>query len=384
MKLIELTEKLVGFDTVSNNSNKEMADFLSEYLESKGFKIETYPYKDAENQKKINLIARKGGEESKLALSGHMDTVPYKGNWEINSDPLELTEFNGNFYGRGAVDMKHFIALAIKAGEKINETGLKYPFCLCFTSEEEIGCKGARNLLKEHSAHVAENIIIGEPTDLKPIRAHKGYIYAIVELRGERGHSSNPQKEKSVFYALEKIIAKLKVFELKLEGISVPDFNPPYPTMNVGVITTDEVKKSGEIVKSSKNVIPGYCKLEMEIRPVPGQKPEQIFYVLKEMLKEKIGEVEVQIKLARKPTPPMETPKDSKIVRIAEELSGCPSSTVAYNTEGGVFNKAGYQSVIWGPGSIKQAHKSNEFIEAKYFQEKIVDLYTEAIRRICG
>src|SRR6056297_2286755 len=169
MKLIELTEKLVGFDTVSNNSNKEMADFLSEYLESKGFKIETYPYKDAENQKKINLIARKGGEESKLALSGHMDTVPYKGNWEINSDPLELTEFNGNFYGRGAVDMKHFIALAIKAGEKINETGLKYPFCLCFTSEEEIGCKGARNLLKEHSAHVAENIIIGEPTDLKPI-----------------------------------------------------------------------------------------------------------------------------------------------------------------------------------------------------------------------
>lgn len=148
MELLELATRLISYNTVTQESSTvEIANFIGNYLESAGFKVDHYPYIN-ENEdpslRKVNLIARKGGEESFLALSGHMDTVTFNGKWDqLICDPLDLVLSKGRYYARGITDMKLFIAIAMKAGEAIASHELKRPFALCFTSDEEVGCLGA-------------------------------------------------------------------------------------------------------------------------------------------------------------------------------------------------------------------------------------------------
>ncbi len=394
MDLQELTGKLVGFNTVtSGSSTQEMADFISNYLESAGFRIETYPYiNETEGLKKVNLIARKGEGESRLALSGHMDTVGFKGSWDEHfSNPLELTLRNtqkypkGIYCARGVADMKLFLAIAMKAGEAIEAKDLKYPFALCFTSDEEVGCLGARKLVKA-AGRIADYIIVGEPTEMIPVYAHKGYAYPYIELIGEPAHSCNQTKGISVIPALSLVIRKISDLEKKLKGIRDYRFNPPYPTINVGVVSTDGEYHNGRTkvqVVSSKNMLAEFCKLEMEIRTLPGQDSGEVLNVLKEMIGTEIGKVNVRFKKKRQSSPPMVTLSDSFVVKTAEEISGSKAITQPYNTEAGIFNKGGARSIVWGPGCIFQAHTKQEFVEAKYFRPEIVETYIKTIRRIC-
>jgi len=395
MNLLDLTKKLVSFNTVTSESGtQDMADFISNYLEDCGFKIEFYPYtNETDKLKKVNLIARKGEGKSKLAFSGHMDTVGVNGNWDEEhfGNPLELTFRKtqdypkGIYCARGVADMKLFLAVAIKAGEAIKKEGLKHPFALCFTSDEEVGCLGARKLVKMET-HIADYIIVGEPTEMIPVYAHKGYVYPRFELYGKPGHSSDPHNGVSVIPALVEVLEKIFNLEKKLKGIKDYRFHPPYPTLNIGVISTDGQYNDGnKIVQaiSSKNILAGYCRLEMEIRTIPGQDSDEILNVLNELIGIKYGKVNVKFIKTRRPTPPMQTPNDSHIVKVAEEITSKKAITQPYNTEAGIFNKGGAQSIVWGPGSIIQAHSKNEFVEYKYFQPEIVDMYVKAIRSIC-
>lgn len=377
MELVELTKKLVGFNTVSQESStKDIADFISNYCESVGFKVEQYPYQN-QRLEKINLIARKGGQESELALSGHMDTVRFDPS-QWHSDPITLTLKGDKYVGMGVADMKLFLAIAIKAGEQISEAQLNKPFALCFTSDEEVGCLGVRKLMRE-GVFVAHSIIIGEPTEWIPIYLHKGYIYASVELKGKRGHSSDPRQGKSVIdLALVPVLNRLAEFKRRLESIVDARFNPPFPTMNIGVITTGE--------GAAKNIIPDYCRLEFDIRPIPGQDIEEMFTVLTQTISHCIDDIDgiqASMRYNRAPTVAMETAKNAPVVQLTEQLSGREAQSVCFNTEGGVFNASGSQSVIWGPASISQAHKPNEFAHIRWFQQKIVDTYIELIRRMC-
>ena len=218
MKLIEIAEKLVSFNTVSQRSStREIADFISNYCESKGFKIEQYPYRNNnDGLEKVNVVARKGGQKSKLAFSGHMDTVPFNGT-DWNTDPLKLTLINKKYFGMGIADMKLFIAIAMKAGEAIEESELKYPFALCFTSDEEVGCLGARQLIRQDKIHVADSIIIGEPTEMTPLNLHKGYMFIRIKLRGITGHASDPRNGKSVVHlVLVPVLQKLRSEERRV------------------------------------------------------------------------------------------------------------------------------------------------------------------------
>ena len=396
MNLFDLTKKLVGFNTVTNGSStQDMADFISNYLESCGFRIESYPYvNETDGLKKVNLIARKGRGNSRLALSGHMDTVGFKGSWDEEhfGDPLELTlrktqaAPRGIYCARGVADMKLFLAVAMKAGEAIQASELKHSFAICFTSDEEVGCLGARKLVKT-GVHIADHIIVGEPTEMIPVYAHKGYVYPCFELFGKKGHSSDPRRNGvSVIPALAEVLKRISDLEKRLEGIRDNRFNPPYPTLNVGVVSTngqyDNGNKRVQVV-SSKNTLAEYCWLEMEIRTIPGQDSDEVLNVLNELIGSKIGKVNVKFRKTRRPTLPMETPRDSLIVKVAEEIADKKAITVAYNTEAGVFNKSGAQSIVWGPGSIAQAHTNNEFVELKYFQPEIVEMYIKTIRKIC-
>jgi len=384
MKLVKLAEKLVSFNTVSQKSStREIADFVSNYCENAGFIVEQYPYKNnKEGLEKVNVIVRKGGKKSKLCLSGHMDTVPFNPN-DWNTNPLKLTKMGDKYYGMGITDMKLFLAIAMKAGEEVSEHELKYPFSLCFTSDEEVGCLGARKLTRKN-VQIADLIIIGEPTEMTPLNLHEGYIFLRIKLKGKTGHASDPKKGASVVeLALIQVLQKLFEFKNILSEIIDKRFYPPYPTMNIGVVTTDN-QESGK--KSAKNLIADFCKIELEIRPLPGQDSKELHHILKQIITKEIStikNIDVQIEFGRAPTPPMETDEKSEIAIAINGVSGKEMQSVCFNTEGGVFNEHGAQTIIWGPGSIQQAHKPREFVDIKYFQPKIINQYIRLIKSIC-
>ncbi|MFH1188297.1 MAG: acetylornithine deacetylase [bacterium] len=379
MELQDLAGRLIGFNTVSpESSTVEMADFISNYLEPLGFTIERYPY-ISRGTRQVNLVARKGGEKSFLALAGHMDTVPFQASdWSMTRDPLKLVRRSDKFYARGVSDMKLFLAMAMRAGESIPTATLKKPFALVFTSEEEIGCIGARKLVREQKVHLGEYVVIGEPTEMVPVHLHKGYMYIIVELRGEKGHSSDPRKGKNVIeLALPTVLNHLLIFQKKLESTLDRRFDPPYSTMNIGAISTPH---------GAKNIVPSYCRIELDIRPMPGQNPDDLFSILKAYVEHGLYEmtgIKVKVSFGRKPSPPMETTDESLFMQTIRDISGKNPIAVSFNTEGGIFNEGGCSSVIWGPGSIRQAHRSDEFVTAKYLEESMIEQYTTLIRRLC-
>jgi acetylornithine deacetylase len=420
MSIEELARDLVRFNTVSRESSTvDMVNFIKPLLEEAGFQIVEYPYEE-ENLRKINLIAQKGkGEKCKLALAGHMDTMPIDiKNWQTSEDlvhpkiedPWNLTRINkvqvrgennnrrfiDAYFGAGITDMKLFLAIAMKAGAQIDEKKMKYPFSLVFTSDEEVGCVGARKLLAAKK-YLAEWIVVGEPTAMTPVYAHKGYIYKIIDIYGEGGHSSDPKNGTSVVkLALPVLLEKLYELEDYLNKIQDQRFNPPFPTLNIGVVTTDEIKmesingiRTNKIIKSAKNLIPGFCRLELDIRPLPGQEIKEINDVIKRIIKESLEKIdnqniEIYQGYGRKASDPLETPLDSGLLQAIKEIRKNPEAkTACFNTEGGLYNASGSQSIIWGPGSIEQAHKAGEYVEARYLEPDVLEKYVNLITKIC-
>lgn len=384
--IIDILQRLIGMNTVSDRSTREIADFICNYLEPFGYVIEQHVYhleipdkdKGEVQVEKVNVIARKGGDDLHLALTGHMDTVPFDRNrWR--TDPLALTKVGDKWFGMGTCDMKGFLALAMVVGSRISAGQLKRPFGFVFTSDEEVGCVGARKLIRD-KGRIAEMYVIGEPTEFRPFVLHKGYMYITIELRGKRGHSSRPADGINVVErGLLPILGKIEKFKRHLGDIQDIRLDPPYPTLNVGVVSTGE--------NSAKNVIADYCRIELDIRPVPGQDVHELLHAFSNYLtggEEKVNGVEVKVDFKRAPTPPMETSVDALVVQEVERMCGHAASSTSFNTEGGVFNSSGAQSVICGLGSIVQAHNPNEFVHEKYLADAMVEKYIATILNICG
>src|SRR3989344_361601 len=374
---VEIARRLIGFNTVSDEtSTRDIADFLSNLLEPAGFSIEQHTYQRG-GKEKVNVIAHKGGTNAKLALSGHLDTVPFN-ETEWRSDPLKLVERDGRFYGRGACDMKGFLGVAISAGMKVPAADLHYPFALVFTSDEEVGCIGARNLVRD-KGRIADMFIIGEPTEFRPFILHKGYIYLKIVLSGVGGHSSEPAKGRNAIErALPQVILRVNEFRDALQQITDSRLSPPYATLNTGTISTGK--------DASKNTIAKSCILGLDIRPIPGQDIEEIINGLRRHVAPtgEIDGITVDVRPARSPTPPFMTSPDAVIVREVENMCGKEATSTSFNTEGGLFNLSGSESVICGPGSVSQAHKPDEFVEGRYLNKEMVDRYENLIRRFCG
>lgn len=385
MELLEIAERLINFDTSQPKikDGEEMVNFVSNYCEKTGFTIEHHPYEKTDGSQRTNIIAYKGGNEARLAFSGHMDTVGVKKEEWQSFDPFCLTKNGSKFFGMGIADMKLFIAIAMKAGGLITRQELKKPLALCFTSDEEVGCLGMKKLAREMrqcpSRKIANFVLIGEPTDLTPVYLHKGYMYLQIKIQGKGGHSSNPDTSRSVLkFGVKPMLEALCEFENKLRLVIDNRFEPPFPTLNIGVINTGK--------GAAKNLIPKECVIEVEIRPIPGQDTTELSDILKHLASiylAGLDDITFEIANKRSSTPPMETDVKSQIIKTVVEIMNKQPIAVSFNTEGGLFNANGSETVICGPGSINQAHKAMEYVYDKYFQDNVVEQYVSIIKRFC-
>ena len=377
MTVEETLAKLVSIDSVSSRSNAEIIEYLAARAEPLGLEVKLHPYEDEHSVEKVNLIAWAGtnADDSEnlkveLALVGHTDTVPYDPAWK---EARQLTERDGKLYGRGACDTKGFIAAALTAIEKIGVQNLRRPLALVFTADEEIGCLGAKRLADERALH-ARYSIVGEPTSLQPMRAGKGYCLAEIILRGREGHSAYPALGASAIFRAARLVARIEKIAEELKSDELKTFEPPYTTLNVGLI------QGG----TAKNIIAGECRFTLEWRPLPGQKPEHLLDLVRAAIEDERAldaDYDCALKVIRLDEG-METAARSALVRLLEEATAREAGTIAFGTEAPQMTELGAEAVVFGPGNIRVAHRTDEFVPVEELRE-CVRILSRAIEHFC-
>ncbi|MBT3361281.1 MAG: acetylornithine deacetylase [Rhodospirillales bacterium] len=359
---VQLIRKLVGFDTVSRNSNLDLIEFIRDYLAAYGVESEVIPGPDG---RKANLFATIGPKDrGGIMLSGHTDVVPVDGE-EWSGDPFVVEERDQKIFGRGTADMKGFVAVALAHVPNFLAADLKTPIHLAFSFDEEVGCFGARSLIEAINAMDVKPIMgmVGEPTNMQVMTGHKGNVSTRVHVHGRECHSSlAPTGVNAIEYAAE-LIAFIKGIARRMaaEGARDSAYDIPHTTAHVGKI------EGGTVL----NIVPRDCLFEFEFRFLPTDDPLRLLAEVKGYAAETL---EPLMKAVDSDTgfewdekfsfPGLETAAAAPVVALATQLCGnSKTGRVAYGTEGGLFDElAGIPSVICGPGDIAQAHKPNEFI----------------------
>jgi acetylornithine deacetylase len=371
----ETLAQLVAINSVSQNSNAPIVEYLQQRCERVGFTTRRFSYVDELGIEKINLVALVGAAfednvKAELALVGHSDTVPYDPNW---TDATTLTEREGKLYARGACDTKGFIAAALTAVENINLTSLRGPLALIFTADEEIGLLGAKHLAQIKPLSVRYSIV-GEPTSLQPIRAGKGYSLATVIVKGREAHSAYPALGASAILRAARLITRLEAIGEQLKTDQHPGFDPAFTTFNVGLISGG----------TAKNVMAGSCKFTLEWRPIPTQDPKLVLDLLDRAIeseKESDPNFECEVDCGRNDSG-FETATDCELVTFLEAATGKRAGSVAFGTEGAQMKALGSDAVILGPGDIREAHRTGEFVPVEELN-RCVDILQQAIQNFC-
>jgi len=376
MTLKQTLSDLVAINSVSASTNAPIIDYLEERCVALGFNTRRFTYVDENGLDKINLVAVTGTElsevtEVELALVGHTDTVPFDPHWD---EALALTERDGRLYARGSCDTKGFIAAALSAVERVDLKKLKRPLAMVFTSDEEIGLRGAKFLADLHALRPRYSIV-GEPTSLEPIRAGKGYSLAEVVVRGREAHSAYPSLGASAVFRAARLIVRLEQIADQLKEDQHEEFDPRFTTINVGLL------RGG----TAKNVIPGECRFTLEWRPIPSQSSDYVFNLINQAIADEQkndGEFDAEVKLERLDSG-FETARDSRIVSLLEQLTQRRAGTVAFGTEAAQMTVLGSEAVVLGPGDIREAHRTGEFVPVDEL-DRCADILTNAITDLCG
>ena len=371
MRIKKTLAELVRIDSVSSHSNAEIIEYLERRCAAMHFVTQRFPYLDDRGIQKFNLIARSNATaEVELALVGHTDTVPYDPNW---TDATNLTERDGKLYGRGACDTKGFIAAALTALDTIDLSQLPKPLALIFTADEEIGLRGAKRLADAKPLRVRYSIV-GEPTSLKPIRAGKGYSLAEVIVKGREAHSAYPALGASAVFRAARLINRLEGIATQLKQDQHPAFDPPYTTLNIGLIHGG----------SAKNVLAGECRFTLEWRPIPTQASDHVLNLFNAAIQEETkNDTDFQCEVdASRADSGFETAPDSALIKLLEKATGNDSGTVAFGTEAAQMMALGAESVVIGPGDIREAHRTGEFVPIDEL-ERCAEVLKEAVERLC-
>ncbi|MFJ9993094.1 acetylornithine deacetylase [Pseudomonas putida] len=360
-------ERLIGFATVSRDSNLELIGFIRDYLAGLGVESELFLNEEGT---KANLFATIGPtDRGGVVLSGHTDVVPVDGQaWSV--EPFRLSERDGRLYGRGTADMKGFIASVLAAVPAFLAQPLTTPVHLAFSYDEEVGCLGVRSMLEalEQRPNKPRLCLIGEPTELKPVLGHKGKLAMRCQVHGAACHSAYaPYGVNAIEYAAQ-LIGKLGEIGGELARPEHHDarFDPPFSTVQTGVI------KGGRAL----NIVPEECEFDFEVRALPGFEAkvvaERLQHYAEADLLPRMRAVSETSDIRLKPLsayPGLATPEDSEAARLVAFLSGSEDfGTVAFGTEGGLFDQAGIPTVVCGPGSMDQGHKPDEFVSVAQLQ----------------
>jgi acetylornithine deacetylase len=374
MTVEETLAELVRINSVSARSNAEIISYIAARAEAIGFRVRYFPYTDRSGIEKVNMVAVAGAasfdEPIELALVGHTDTVPFDPAWD---EALRLTARDGKLYGRGSCDTKGFIAAALSAVEGVGVARLGRPLAMVFTADEEVGCMGAKHLALAQALR-ARYSIVGEPTSLQPMRAGKGYCLAEFTVRGREGHSAYPALGASAIFRAARLINRIEQIAEALKAEEHAAFDPPYTTLNVGLINGG----------TAKNILAGECRFTLEWRPVPGQQPERALDLIRaaaEDERRRDADFDCEIEVTRIDGG-METAVDSPLVRLLEELTGKAAGTVAFGTEAPQMAELGAQPVVIGPGNIRDAHRTGEFVPVEELQA-CAGILARAIEHFC-
>jgi acetylornithine deacetylase len=359
-KTTELLTTLVGFDTTSSKSNLELIAFVENYLEHHRIGSLCVPSPDGT---KADLFATIGGSgHGGIGLSGHSDCVPVEGQrW--TSDPFTLTERQGKLYGRGACDMKGFVACVLASVPLFKERKLKEPVHIIVSYDEEVGCTGVRPLIERLGRDLPHPraIIVGEPTSMAVIDAHKRIDAYLTRVHGREAHSSLPALGVNAISVAASLVGELdRIGEGLAKSENDPHFEPPYSTISVGTI------RGG----TAPNILPKTCDFHWQVRSLPSAAPEKIPQELARFaeaellpqMKQVTAEAEIETKNLNS-VPAFVAGSASEAVALALRLTGAKATrAVSYATEAGLFEQAGCPSVICGPGDIAQAHAADEYV----------------------
>ncbi len=366
----KILSDLVAFPTVSGRPNGDIIDYIRTYLDAMGARTEIDPHADGE---RFNLLTSFGpsGNDG-IMLSSHLDVVPAElEGWQ--ADPFTLREDGARLIGRGAVDMKGFLAciLAMAPKFKANEEDLQRPLHFALTFDEEAGCFGAAqfgDFLKRLGIK-PQIAIIGEPTGMKPFIGHKAIIELTTEVRGSSGHAADPRGKVNALFFASRIIARIE--ELAQEHADHPEknspFEPPFTTLNVGQVT-------GGV---GRNIVPDFCKILWELRPVPSDNGSDILQsILKWIDDALIPEMQSIDPAATIETteladcPAMEARPDSPALHLIGRLwTNADPGVLSFSTDGGYFQGDGMETVVFGPGQMTQMHQPEEYILTSEIEE---------------
>lgn len=359
---LALLEELIAFDTVSAKTNLPLIERVETHLKHHGIASIRVP--NAEGDKAALFATVGPNVDGGVLLSGHTDVVPVKGqSW--SSDPFVMRRDGDRLFARGACDMKGFDAICLAMMPMFQKAALKKPVHILLSYDEEIGCLGSLDAIARFGADLPKPaiVIVGEPTEMAVIDAHKSISTYLTTVHGKEAHSSNPAFGASAIEGACALVGELYALQAQLEAEGDPSglFEPAYSTIHVGTI------EGG----NARNILAKHCAFGWEFRGLPGVDPKRAIRHF-----EDYADRVVRPKLTRYTKEArIETHSDIEVPSLAAEPGSVAETlakkltrsnrvgTVSFATEAGQFQKAGIPTVVCGPGSIKQAHQPDEFIE---------------------
>jgi acetylornithine deacetylase len=377
-EMIDIAKKLISFPTISKNSNLELIHYVADYLNSHGV-TSTIQLNEIGN--KANLIATIGpNQKPGLILAGHTDVVPTENqNW--SDDPFSPWINNDRLYGRGSADMKGFIAVVMSLVPLFNQSEMNAPFHIALTYDEEIGCFGAYDLIKIfQSSSFASPMacLVGEPTNMEIVNAHKGMGLLRTIARGPTGHSSKPIKGDTSLMVMSELVLFLKelakFYKHLPTNLSASKFEHPYTTINMGHL----------VAGTAVNIIPAESELLWEYRTIPElDEEEPLDKFLDHCINNNFGSISIKTeKIASiPPLSPVENEEfTSKVLHLSARAE---PQNVDFCTEAGIYQQLlGVPTVLCGPGNIEQAHKEDEYVEIEQLYNAKT-LLTKLINETC-
>lgn len=378
----EMIERLIAFDTTSRSSNLHLIEFVEDYVRAHGLEPKRIP--NAEGTKSNLLITLGPNEPGGIILSGHTDVVPVDDQpWD--TDPFKVVEKDGKLYGRGTSDMKTFSAVALALLPEFIKRKVKTPIHIALSYDEEVGCLGVRPMIADivKTLPRPKLAIIGEPTDMKVVNAHKGIRSFRTTVTGREAHSSQTDKGVNAVMVAAELIMHLSALaeEMRERGDPSGRFDPPYTTVQSSTI------EGG----TALNILARHCTFQWEFRYLPGTSRDDIVERFVAHAQEKVlprlRRIAPEADIVTKPrahVPALVAVDGCPAEAFAKQLTGRNhAEAVAYGTEAGLFQEAGIPSVVCGPGNILQAHKPNEFIELSQV-EACVTFMRRLMDQVCA